>query len=154
MGVAVNLLTLGGGEGRREGGRGDSWQEVVEAMDADGGREGGGRRGEEDVQDRVEAMGTEKEKEGQGLGEDDGGGEQKGRGLVCDGTLSGEDLLSPFIPCLLAYLNRAIAENVGKRGRVREKGRSLDSEFVVLSRWGPKVVYVCVFIPPSRYAVD
>lgn len=50
-------------------------------------------------------------------------------------VVSGEDLLSPFLPCLLEYLNRVIGENVGgKRERGREKGRCLENEFVVLSR--------------------
>lgn len=131
MEVAVNLLTLGGSE---EGGDlGDSQQKVAEAMDVNGGGEGGGGRGEAGGQDEG-VMDTESEEKEASKGSERDGGARKGRSLVRGRASSDEDLLSPFIPCLLAYLNRAISENVGKRGRGRENGRSLESEFVVLSR--------------------
>lgn len=124
MGIAVNLLTLGGSEEEGGGGQGDGWQA---AMDAN---EDGGRRGA----DEEGTMGAER-----GEGAADAGSEgrsraREGSGFISGETSSGEELLSPFLPCLLAYLNRVISEKLGKRGRVREDGRSLESEFVVLSR--------------------
>lgn len=60
-------------------------------------------------------------------------GEGRGEGdkvvVVC-----GEDLVGPYVPILLRYLNRAIGENLGRGGRVRVMGRNLQCEFVVLSR--------------------
>ena len=60
----------------------------------------------------------------------DAEGEEDGSGI-----LKGEELVSPFIPKLLDFLSQVISGTVGKGGRGREgKGRSLENEFVVLSR--------------------
>ena len=63
--------------------------------------------------------------------------EEGGGGCVL--VAKGEDLVAPFVPCLLEYLKRVIRENVGGAGRVRphedDRGRrSFECEFVVLSR--------------------
>ncbi len=55
-------------------------------------------------------------------------------GMETTGTTIGECLVSPFIPALLGYMGRVIGENVGRGGKRRGKGRSLECEFVVLSR--------------------
>lgn len=92
-------------------------EEEVEAVDADGKGRSGGEEMKEGHEKRVEAMETE---------EGGAGGTSR--------SPSGEEMVAPFISCLLSYLNRVIRENVGKAGRVKERGRSLDSEFVMLSR--------------------
>lgn len=179
--MAVNLLTLGKGEGGRrrgdgkggvevetvdikgvgkegEGGK-DGRRERVEAMEIGGVEEGESKREGKDGGKRIEAMdtgGAGMEGEGRGMEKvdamdaNDAGKEGEGKHGGKDGVevmdagganrestggiASGEDLLSPFIPCLLAYLNRVIGENVGKGGKVRDGRRSLENEFVLLSR--------------------
>ena len=137
VGMAVNLLTLGRGDGGRRGGE-------EERIAAEGvGEESGSRRG-----GGVEAMDTGHAEDEEGERMRDTQGESGIEGADVDGkedsggvggrdgdrTPSGEEMVTPFIPCLLAYLNRVIGENVGKAQRIKERGRSLDSEFVMLSR--------------------
>ena len=73
------------------------------------------------------------------LGE--GGGEGGDKVVM----VQGEGLVGPYVPILLRYLNHAIGENVGRGGKVRDKGRSLQCEFVVLSRQGRMICMLFVF---------
>ena len=57
-----------------------------------------------------------------------GAAEQEKRGVVIDG----EQLVTPYIPRLLEYLNRVIGEGLRSKGRTEK--RNLDCEFTVLSR--------------------
>ena len=56
--------------------------------------------------------------------------------LETEQPVSGEELVRPFIPGLLDYLNRAISDCCykGKLRNTNSRGNSLHSEFVVLSR--------------------
>jgi hypothetical protein len=123
-----------------EKGEGVDMKGSVEAMDADSTERKKERKAK---QNEVEMEGVDKKvevmegEEASGSNVKDGSERQKAGDAEDTGresTVSRKDLVTPFIPCLLAYLNRVIGENVGKGGRVKERGRSLESEFVMLSR--------------------